>query len=114
MSAEFGPYVQMGKLAQQMANQYQKDTNLALEPLLSHFIEEVEVNVAADRFDHAGFMSKIRGSVALAADEAVHPRCKAFLQAVEGALHECMERHGGSSSGAVERAKDADSLLPSA
>lgn len=40
MSAEYGPYVQMCTLAQQMAVQYQKDTNLALAPFLKHFMDE--------------------------------------------------------------------------
>lgn len=30
MSTEFGPYIQMRKLAQQMAIQYQKDCDIAL------------------------------------------------------------------------------------
>jgi hypothetical protein len=92
MSAEFGPYVQMGKLAQLMAQQYQKDTNLALAPLLSHYMDEVEVNVAADRFNHAGFMNNIRGTLKVTADATTDERRKAFLQAVVDALQERMQR----------------------
>lgn len=60
MINEYGPYVQMGTLAEQMATRYRMDPNLALEPHLLHYMEEVEVNIAADSFDHVGFMDKIR------------------------------------------------------
>ncbi len=112
MSAECGPYVQMGKLAQQMANQYGKDPNLALEPLLAHFIDEVEVNVAADRFDHLGFMTRIRSAVAQAAAKATEGRVQSFLQAVVQALELCIARHGGSSPASSDRAVNPEGLQP--
>lgn len=86
MSATFGPYVQMGKIAQQMAAQYQKDANLKLGPLVAHFMDEVDVNVASDAFDHCGFMEKIRDPLKIASDAATDGRRKAFLQAVVAAL----------------------------
>lgn len=92
MRAECGPYVQMGKLAQQMAGRYQMDTNLALAPLLRHFMEEVEVNVASDKFDHTGFMDNIRGPLKVTAETTTEPRRKEFLQAVCDALHERLQR----------------------
>jgi len=92
MSAEFGPYVQMCTLAQQMAVQYQKDSNLALAPFLKHFMDEVEVNVAADTFNHLGFMEKIRDPVELGAEKAADSRRKEFLQALAAALDERIQR----------------------
>lgn len=92
MSAEYGPYVQMCTLAQQMAVQYQKDTNLALAPFLKHFMNEVEVNVAADTFDHLGFMEKIRDPVELGAEKASDARRKQFLEALASALNERIHR----------------------
>lgn len=91
MSVEFGPYVQMRKLAQQMAIQYQKDKNLVLEPLLAHFMDEVEVNVASDKYDHAGFMEKIREPLTHDAIVTLDDRRKEFLQAVAEALRERIE-----------------------
>ncbi|WP_143523500.1 hypothetical protein [Pararhizobium arenae] len=96
MSTEFGPYVQMRKLAQQMAIQYQKDTGLSLAPLLAHFMDEVEVNVASDHFDHSGFMEKIRGPLTLDAEVTLDPRRKEFLTAVAGALEERIQRETGA------------------
>lgn len=92
MSTEFGPYIQMRKLAQHMAIQYQKDTGLALEPLVAHFTNEVEVNVASDRFDHSGFMEKIREPLQYDAEVTLDSRRKEFLQAVADALHERIHR----------------------
>ncbi len=92
MSAEFGPYIQMCTLAQQMAAQYQKDANLALAPFLKHFMDEVEVNVAADAFNHLGFMEKIRDPVELGAENTSDPRRKEFLQALAAALDERIHR----------------------
>jgi len=86
MTAEFGPYIQMRKLAQQMAIQYQKDTGLALQPLLAHFMDEVEVNVASDRFDHSGFMERIRAPLELDAEVTLDDRRKEFLKGVADAL----------------------------
>ncbi|AYD00854.1 hypothetical protein [Neorhizobium sp. NCHU2750] len=87
MSATFGPYVQMRKLAQQMAIQYQKDANLSLTPLLAHFMDEVEVNVASDRYDHSGFMERIREPLTLDAEMTLDGRRKEFLLAVAEALN---------------------------
>ncbi len=92
MSTEFGPYVQMRKLAQQMAIQYQKDTNLALGPLLVHFMDEVEVNVASDRYDHSGFMERIREPLNLDAEMTLDQRRKEFLHAVLDALKDRIRR----------------------
>lgn len=92
MSTEFGPYIQMRKLAQQMAIQYQKDTDLALTPLLAHFMDEVEVNVASDRFDHSGFMERIREPLKLDAEVTLADRRKEFLKAVADALDERIQR----------------------
>jgi hypothetical protein len=92
MTAEFGPYVQMRKLAQQMAIQYQKDNGIALNPLLAHFMDEVEVNVASDRFDHAGFMEKIREPLARDAEVTLDDRRKEFLKAVVDALLERIQK----------------------
>ncbi|EUB95567.1 hypothetical protein PMI07_002055 [Rhizobium sp. CF080] len=88
MTAEFGPYIQMRKLAQQMAIQYQKDPDIDLTPLLAHFMDEVEVNVASDRFDHSGFMEKIRGPLKIDAEVTLDHRRKEFLKAVAEALQE--------------------------
>jgi hypothetical protein len=92
MSTVYGPYVQMGKLAQQMAAHFEKDKNLALEPLASHFMEEVEVNLAADAFDHQGFMRRVQGPLRSAADVATNPRRKEFLLALVDALRVRMDQ----------------------
>jgi hypothetical protein len=92
MSAEYGPHVQMCTLARQMAVQYQKDENLALAPFLKHFMDEVEVNVAADTFNHLGFMEKILDPVELGAENTSDARRKEFLQALASALHERIQR----------------------
>jgi hypothetical protein len=92
MTAEFGPYIQMRKLAQQMAIQYQKDPDIDLVPLLAHFMDEVEVNVASDRFNHSGFMEKIRGPLKLDAEVTLDQRRKEFLKAVADALQERIQR----------------------
>lgn len=92
MSPELGPYVQMGKLAEQMATRYQRDTKLDLDPLVAHFMEEVEVNVASDKFDHSGFMKHIRGPLKIAAHATSDPRRKEFLQSVVDALSGRLER----------------------
>ncbi len=91
MNPELGPYVQMGRLAEQMATRYQVDPNLDLEPLVQHFMDEVEVNVAADKFDHSGFIKNIRGPLKIAADAASDPRRKEFLQSVVDALSTRLE-----------------------
>ncbi|KQS84775.1 hypothetical protein ASG68_17990 [Rhizobium sp. Leaf453] len=82
----------MRKLAQHMAIQYQKDADLALEPLVAHFTNEVEVNVASDRFDHTGFMERIREPLQYDAEVTLDSRRKEFLQAVADALQERIQR----------------------
>jgi hypothetical protein len=91
----------MGKLAQQLANHFQKDPNLALEPLLAHFMEEVDVNVAADTFDHAGFIQRIQSPLKMAADATDKPRRKQFLLALVDALHSRVEEVQGNVTAAV-------------
>lgn len=95
MSGEYGPYVQMGKLAQQLAILFQKDMNLAMGPLLAHFMEEVEVNVAADAFDHEGFLRRIQSPLKIAADVADNPRRKEFLLALVESLASRMNKVPG-------------------
>jgi len=90
MSAKLGPHVQMVKLAREMALRYEKDKNLALVPLLSHYLDEVDVNIASDTFDHLGFMAFIR--------DELHPstadgRQADFLRAAAEALDERAEKH---------------------
>lgn len=96
MSTEFGPYIQMRKLAQQMAIQYQKAPDIDLAPLLAHFMDEVEVNVASDRFDHSGFMERIRAPLTLDADVTLDHRRTEFLKAVADALEERIQRESGA------------------
>lgn len=93
MIDEYGPYVQMGTLAEQMASHYQKDANLALEPHLSHYMDEVEVNIAADRFDHVGFMKNIHDRLEATLAKTLNARAREFLQAVLAALQDRIDRH---------------------
>lgn len=93
MINEYGPYVQMGTLAEQMATRYQKDPNLALEPHLSHYMDEVEVNIAADTFDHIGFMTKIHDRLETTLAKTVDTRSREFLHAVVVALQARIDRH---------------------
>lgn len=93
MIDEYGPHAQMGMLAEQMASRYQKDANLELKPHLSHYMDEVEVNIAADRFDHVGFMNKIHGRLTTTLAATVDPRSREFLQALVAALQERIDRH---------------------
>ena len=92
MSAELGPYVQMGKLAQQMAIHYEKDENLSLETHLAHFLDEVEVNVASDKFDHEGFVSRICASLKMAAEKTANARRREFLQALVDKLQSRLQQ----------------------
>jgi len=92
MIDEFGPYVQMATLGEQMANRYQMDENLELGPHLAHYMEEVEVNISADRFNHVGFMEKILGRLKSIPDAADERRRQEFLQAVSVALQERIDR----------------------
>jgi hypothetical protein len=101
MSGECGPYLQMGKLAQQLANHFQKDPNLALESLLAHFMDEVDVNLAADTFDHAGFIRRIQSPLKTAADATDKPRRKGFLLALVDALHSRMEEVQAEKSSSI-------------
>ena len=65
MIDEYGPYVQMSTLGEQMAACYQTDANLALEPHLAHYMDEVEVNIAADSFNHVGFLNRISSRLSI-------------------------------------------------
>ncbi|MFJ1307323.1 hypothetical protein [Agrobacterium sp. P15N1-A] len=93
MIDEYGPYVQMGTLAEQMASHYQMDANLELGSHLSHYMEEVEINISADSFDHVGFMSKIRARLTMTLAKTAAPRRREFLQAVVVALQERIDRY---------------------
>ena len=93
MRHEFGPYVQMGTLAEQMATHYQMDVNLEFEPHLAHYMDEVEVNIKADRFDHVGFMSKICDRLNATLETATQPRRREFLSAVVTALKGRIDRY---------------------
>jgi hypothetical protein len=88
MIDEFGPYAQMATLGEQMANRYQMDENLELGPHLAHYMDEVEVNIAADSFNHVGFMTKILARLKALRPAADEPRRLEFLQAVAIALQE--------------------------
>lgn len=94
MTHRFGPHVQMSVLAEQMAAMYQMDANLELAPHLSHYMEEVEVNIAADTFDHVGFMTKIRERLETTLIAATQPRRRDFLQAILTSLQTRIDRHG--------------------
>ncbi len=96
MNDRCGPYVQMGILAERMAAMYQMDKNLELAPHLLHYMDEVEVNIASDSFDHAGFMTKIRARVEADSHQAVEPRRREFLQAVSSAMSERIERQSAN------------------
>ncbi|MGF9562322.1 hypothetical protein [Neorhizobium sp. JUb45] len=93
MSAKLGPHVQMVKLAREMALRYQKDKNLSLEPFLSHYLDEVDVNIASDTFDHLGFMESIRDEIQPGPQVAADDRRTAFLRAAAEALDARAERH---------------------
>lgn len=88
MIDEYGPYAQMATLGEQMSNRYQRDENLELEPYLSHYMDEVEVNIAADSFDHVGFMNKILVRLKMVLAAAEEPRRQEFLHAMIIALQE--------------------------
>ena len=94
MSPKFGPHVQMSKLAQQMALGYRSDKSLALAPFLKHFMDEVEVNVASDKFDHTGFMTRILEAVEAAANSSTDTRVTEFLVAVASALGKRIQLEG--------------------
>lgn len=89
MSTALGPYVQMVKLAQQMALMYQADRNLDLGSLVAHYAEEVEVNVRSDVFDHLGFIDRIRDELSREAGFVGDSRRSEYLKAVVTALHRC-------------------------
>ena len=96
MSAAFGPYVQMVKLAQQMAVMYQADGNLDLEPLVSHYVDEVKVNVRSDAFDHQGFIDRIREALSAEATRAGDSRRGIYLRSVVEALDVCATSFSGN------------------
>lgn len=93
MSETYGPHAQMGTLAERMAAHYQRDSNLELGPHLSHYMEEVEVNIAAHSFDHVGFMNKIHDRLEKTLVETSHTRRNEFLHAVVGALRGRIDRY---------------------
>ncbi|SCX20675.1 hypothetical protein [Agrobacterium rosae] len=93
MSENYGPYVQMGTLAERMAAHYQTDANLELGPHLSHYMEEVEVNIAAHSFDHVGFMNKIHDRLEKSVMATSSLRHNEFLHAVIAALQDRISRH---------------------
>ncbi|POO56742.1 hypothetical protein [Agrobacterium rosae] len=93
MSENYGPYVQMGTLAERMAAHYQTDANLELGPHLSHYMEEVEVNIAAHSFDHVGFMKKIHDRLEKGLMATSSLRHNEFLHAVIAALQDRINRH---------------------
>ena len=106
MTMELGPHVQMATLAERMATCYQPDVNLALKPLLAHYMDEVEINIASDRFNHLGFINRIRTSLALAAPSAAARRSE-FLHAVIVALEKrerSLENPSGRQHGSVSSA----------
>lgn len=96
MSDRFGPHVQMGILAERMSAMYQMDANLELAPHLSHYMEEVEVNIAADSFDHIGFMTRIHDRLESTLTGTAQPRRRDFLQAVVTSLQARIEGHKAS------------------
>lgn len=87
MTASLGPYVQMIKLAQTMASVCQADRNLDLTLLVSHYLEEVEVNIRSDAFDHLGFVGRIRDALVGEAAISGDGRRGDYLRAVVEALH---------------------------
>ena len=95
MSETYGPYVQMGTLAERMAAHFQTDVNLELNAHLSHYMDEVEVNIAAHSFDHLGFMQKINDQLETTLAVTTAPRRKEFLSAVIAALHDRIDRYAG-------------------
>ncbi|WP_209788357.1 hypothetical protein [Agrobacterium tumefaciens] len=93
MIDEYGPYVQVSTLGEQMAACYQADANLVLEPHLAHYMDEVEVNIAADSFNHVGFLNRIRSRLQVTLTATTNPRRREFLQAVVASLQERIDRH---------------------
>jgi hypothetical protein len=76
----------MIKLAQTMASVCEADRNLDLALLVAHYIDEVEVNVQSDAFDHLGFVESIRDALATEARRAGDDRGGDYLRAVVDAL----------------------------
>jgi len=93
MIDEYGPYVQMSTLGEQMAACYQTDANLALETHLAHYMDEVEVNIAADSFNHVGFLNRISSRLQVTLAATTNQRRREFLQAVVASLQERIDRH---------------------
>ena len=61
-------------------------------------MEEVEINVASDRFDHSGFMEKIREPLTHDAEMTLDDRRKEFLNAVAHALQERIQREADAAN----------------
>lgn len=93
MSETYGPYVQMGTLAERMAAHYQTDANLELAAHLAHYMDEVQINIAAHSFDHLGFMKKIHDQLETTLAATTAPRRKEFLHAVMVALQQRIETY---------------------
>ncbi|WP_296101507.1 hypothetical protein [uncultured Agrobacterium sp.] len=92
MIDEYGPHAQMATLGEQMSNRYQMDENLELEPYLSHYMDEVEVNIAADSFNHVGFMNKIIVRLKMVLAATKEPRRQEFLHAMVVALQKRVDQ----------------------
>lgn len=93
MTENYGPYRQMGILAERMAAHYKTDPNLELGPHLAHYMEEIAVNIAAHRFDHVGFMKKIDERLRVTLATTSDARYVEFLDAVAAALQARIEAH---------------------
>ncbi|MES5100422.1 hypothetical protein ABUK73_19525 [Agrobacterium sp. BA1120] len=93
MTEKYGPYKQMGILAERMAAHYQTDATLELGPHLAHYMDEVQVNIAAHHFDHVGFMRKIDERLKATLAATSNPRRVEFLHAVTVALQDRMDAH---------------------
>ncbi|OAE49648.1 hypothetical protein [Agrobacterium tumefaciens] len=107
MIDEYGPYVQMSTLGERMAACYQTDNNLALEPHLAHYMDEVEVNIAADRFDHLGFLNRISSRLQVTLAATTNGRRREFLEAVIASLKDRIDSH---SLNVAQQGQDATDL----
>ncbi len=86
MSTALGPHLQMAELARHLALMYEADKNLDLGQLVSHYVDEVDVNVQSDVFDHSSFVGRIRDGLAAEATLAGDCRRRDYLLAVVEAL----------------------------
>ncbi|SFB59538.1 hypothetical protein SAMN03159496_05548 [Rhizobium sp. NFR07] len=82
MDDNHGPYLEVAKLGEQIAQKYQMDAGLALGPLVLHYLDEVDTNLASDKFDHAEFLERITVFLEAASFEAADDRRTEFLEAV--------------------------------